>query len=89
MYEKILAENLTVAATEEIVRQILHHTPTKGDYLSQEEISKFIEKLKSKWRGAKFRLIQTRIRSKLIIEIKGSLEESTLKIKKILEKLSQ
>ncbi len=89
LYEKILAENLSVAATEEKVRQILHHVPTKGNYLPQEQLTRFFKQLKSKWSNTEFKLIQTRIKSKLVIEIKGSLEESGIKIQKILEKLTQ
>ena len=87
LYEKILAENLTVASTEEKVRQIIYQIETKGTRLEKEELTKIINKLKHKWSISNFKLIQTRIRSKLIIEIKGDLEETSYKIKNILDKL--
>ncbi len=89
VYEKILAENLTVAATEEVVRQILHNVKSEGDSLSYEERLKLIEKLKSKWQNLDLKIVQTRIKGKLIFEVKGSLKETSLTIKKILEKLTE
>ncbi len=89
LYEKVLAENLTVASTEEEVRKIIHNTKTRGNPLQEKELVKIIEKLKNKWLVNNFKLIQTRIRSKLIIEIKGDLKQTSERIKKILEKLME
>lgn len=88
-YEKILAKNLTVTQTEELVREIIYKTKTKGKYLSSEEKLRWIEKLKLKWQNLKLKIIQTQIRSKIIFEIRGNLEKTTLTVKEILEKLTK
>lgn len=88
-YEKILAKNLTVIQTEELVREIIYKTKTKGKYLSSEEKLRWIDKLKLKWQNLKLKIIQTQIRSKIIFEIRGNLEKTTLTVKEILEKLTK
>jgi ParB family chromosome partitioning protein len=89
LYEKILAENLTVAQTEEEVRGILHQIKTKGQYLSKQETSRLTERLKEYSKNIKTKIVQTRIKTKLILEMKGSLEETTPLLQKILEKLTE
>ncbi len=89
LYEKILSENLTVARTEETVREIIHKIKTTGQYLTNEEILRCIDSLKAKYKNISAKIIQTRIKSKFVIEIKGSLQEGTAVLKQILKKLTE
>lgn len=83
LYEKILAENLTVKQSEEEVRRMLHQTESKGIYLSEDDKDELSKKIKAKFPELKSEIIQTRIKGKVIFEIKGSLEKTTKVIKEL------
>ena len=86
-YEKILSDSLTVLQTEEMVREKLHSIKTVGSYLTTNEKDNLIGKITSNQDKIKVKITQTRIKSKLIIEIKGSLDETNKEIKKLLKKI--
>ncbi len=85
VYEKVLTENLTVAQTEESVREILYSLSSDGEYLSPELRDLLIQKLEDDVENLNVKIIQTRTRSRLIYEVKGSLEVTTPIIRKIAE----
>lgn len=89
IYEMILAGNLSVAQTEEKVREALHQIKDGGKYVSPEKIKSLITKIKKDFPNAKIKLIQTRIKGKLIFEIKGSLKNSSFFLERIIDKLTQ
>lgn len=89
VYEKVLANNLTVSQTEAEVREILHQVKDKGEYLSKEKIKRFIEKIKKDFPNAKVKVIQTRIKGKIIFEIKDNVKNSSSFLEKIINKLTQ
>lgn len=89
IYEKVLAENLTVSETENLVREVLYQVKATGDYLPKNKLAGYIQKLKSLWNNLEIKIIQTRIRSKIIFEIRGSLDESGMIVEKILNKLTK
>lgn len=84
VYEKVLAKNLTVFETEELVREILYGVKTKGETLTSDEKENYLNRF---GKEIKAKIIQTRIKSKLIIEIKGSLEKTTKILRSILEQI--
>lgn len=87
IYEKVLAKNLTVAQTEALVREKKHQVKTEGKYIDKnylEKVKKIIEK-----EGVEIKIIQSRLRSRIIITAKGSLKESSIKVKKILSVLEK
>lgn len=84
-YEKILAHSLTVAQTEALVRELLYQVKTEGEVISQEEKENYLKKLP---KDVSLKIIQTRIKSKLIFEIKGSLKKTTQAVKLLLERLT-
>jgi len=86
-YENILKKNLTIWQTEELVRELIYQIKTEGERLKKEESTQFINKFKEK--GIDVRIIQTRIKTKLILEIKGSLKETTGKLKELIKKLAE
>lgn len=86
VYEKVLAKNLTVLETEELIREILYGVKTEGETLTREEKEGYLTQLGPEIKG---KIIQTRIKSKLEIEVKGSLLKTTKIIRSILEKLKE
>lgn len=88
LYEKILSENFTVRQTEMAVREYLYQVKSVGKYINKETIAKSVKKTEEKYPGANIQIVQTRIKGKIIFEIKGNLETSSKTIKHLLEKLS-
>jgi len=87
LYEKILGENYSVKQTEEAVRDYLYQVKSVGKYINKENIEKQTKKIKEKFPELNIQIIQTRIRGRVILEIKGDLEKSSKILKLILEKL--
>ncbi|MBI4225657.1 hypothetical protein HY612_00930 [Candidatus Roizmanbacteria bacterium] len=85
VYEKVLADSLNVKATEELVRDILYGVSTQGEYISPEEKNNFIQKITALKKNLSLRIIQTRIKSKIILEIKGDLEKTSKEIRGFLK----
>jgi len=82
VYEKVLSKNLTTLETDEIIRDYLYAIKSEGEYLSKDEKKSMIDYLDS-LDQISTKIIQSRIKSKLILEFKGSLKETTEKLKKI------
>lgn len=83
VYEKILAENLTVIKTEELVRELLFHVSSKGDKVDEHIAKNTQTALQKKYPDLKLQIKQTRIKSTIIIEQKGSLDKTTPLVKHI------
>lgn len=71
IYEIVLRDNLTVLQTEEMVRKKLHGVSSDGEYVEQIKIQNLNSKLKNVF-NAQTKVTQTRIKTKLLIEWKGS-----------------
>jgi len=86
-FEEILKKSLTVIQTEELVREYLYGIKTKGNHLRikvKEEMTKnFLEK----YPETKIKIIQTRVKGKIIIEIKGDLTKTSKAIINIINQL--
>lgn len=87
VYEKILSHNLTVMQTEELVRDVVHAIKSRGRYLDENYKNNIIAKLSAIYRNMRVKLIQSRIKSKLIFEIKGNLEETNKTLTIIVDKI--
>lgn len=85
IYEKVLADNLTIRQTEELIREVIYEIKDKGNYLKTKEKQKIIEGIKNKYQKVEVKISQTRTRGSLFIEIKGNLETTS----KILKELGQ
>ncbi len=84
VYERVLTDNLTVSQTEESVREILYSVSSDGEYLKSELRDSLTSKLMED-ENVNVKIIQTRTRSRLIYEIKGNLEVTTPRIRKLVE----
>lgn len=87
VYEKVLTKNLTVLETEDLIRELLHNVKSAGQELAKEEKEALINKIIGKYKNSNVKITQTRIKSKLLIEIKGSLEKTTPILRSLLEKI--
>lgn len=83
VYEMVLEKNLNIPQTEEIVRQMLYQIKNEGNLLSLEEKNQLIKKIESLGERVKAKITQTRVKSKIVIEIKGSLKKTTNFLTKI------
>ena len=88
LYEKILGENYTVRQTESAVREYLYQVKSIGKYINKENTEKVIQIIKQEYPELIVQIIQTRIKGKVIFEVKGSLEKSSKILKLVLEKLA-
>jgi len=85
VYEKVLSDSLTVKGTEELVRDILYGVKTEGEYISPEEKASFIQKITSLKKNLNLKIIQTRIKSKIILEVKGNLEITSKEVRNLMK----
>ncbi len=84
LYEKILGENFTVQQTESEVRNYLYQVKSIGKYINKEAQEKLTKKIKERYPEVEIQIIQTRIKGKIIFEVRGNLEKSSKEIKNIL-----
>lgn len=85
IYEKVLADNLTIRQTEELIREIVYEIKDKGNYLKTKEKQEIINQIKNKYQKIEVKISQTRTKGSLFLEIKGDLETTS----KVLKKLGQ
>lgn len=86
IYEKVLSESLTVKGTEEAVRDALYGIKTQGEYIKTEERDNYIQKIIGLKKNLSLKIIQTRIKSKIIFEIKGNLDNTSKELRDLLKR---
>ncbi|MGB9883094.1 MAG: hypothetical protein ACPLRN_01075 [Microgenomates group bacterium] len=88
IYEKVLAENLTLKQLDELIRDELYGIKDKGEFIKKEEKEKWKEQFKKKYsEEVDIKIYQTRTRGKILIEIKGNLEKTSKFLKRIVSGL--
>ncbi len=75
VYERVLADNLSVAATEVLVRETLYNLQDTGEHLKKEQIDMFVRKMNH--RGIDATVLQTRTKGKITLQVKGNLEHTS------------
>lgn len=83
LYEKILTKNLKTSQTEALVREILYGIKTTVNRLTEQEKLILIENITRGNKDIKVLITQTRIKSKIIIEIKSDLDKASNLLKKL------
>ncbi|GIW63658.1 MAG: hypothetical protein KatS3mg091_460 [Patescibacteria group bacterium] len=86
LYEEILKNNYTAAQTEERVRNILHNIYEQGysRYYSEDKLKKLKKAIKEKLNhNVMVKIVQSRVKTKLVIELKANLLESNLMLKQL------
>jgi len=86
-FEEILKRSLTVIQTEELVRDYLYGIKTKGNHLRENVKEEIIKKFLEKYPDAKIKIVQTRVKGKIVIEIKGDLTTTSKAISDITNQL--
>jgi hypothetical protein len=89
VYEKTLAQNLTVLQTEELVREYLYHLKAGGDHIEKDRLEHLVRGVEQKQKGVSVKVLQTRIKAKVVLEIKGNLQKTSQALITILEDLSK
>lgn len=77
VYEETLSKSLSTYQLEERVRQILHNIDTTGNQADSTVKEGIINSLQEKYTGLQVKVVQTRIKTKVILELKGNLEQTT------------
>lgn len=88
-YEKVLAKSLPAHETEHFIREILYDIKVDSNMMTKKELSDFTEMFKDLHKGVNFKIIQTRLRGKIICEIKGGAKDTSLILRKLAQKLTQ
>lgn len=87
-YESILSHSLSISQTEEYVRSILYGIKSEGSYLSIEEKKRYESMISRENKAVHTSIIQSRIKTKIIIEISGQLSDTTPILQSIVGKMS-
>lgn len=77
LYEEILSHTMSIAQTEQRVRELLHQVNSDGEYVSPEDMKQFADRISKSLGGARVQVVQTRIKCKIVIEQTGNLEKTT------------
>lgn len=78
LYEEILKNGYTALQTERRIREILYLVDNYGNYVNKDKIKAYEERIEnSLGEGAKANIIQTRIKTKIVIEMPGNLAKTT------------
>jgi ParB-like chromosome segregation protein Spo0J len=87
LYEAVLRENLSVQATEEQVRMKLHNVSSEGEYINSDHIRQVTTAAAESY-GATVKVVQTRVKTKILFEWKGSRKQRKEGVTKLLHALS-
>jgi len=88
-YENVLKNNLTVAQTENLIRGIIYGLKSDGKYLQTVDFEETIKAMKEKNPDINLKIIQSRVKSKIIIEIVGSLAKTSPLIRNWLRRATE
>ncbi|PIY69191.1 hypothetical protein COY90_01860 [Candidatus Roizmanbacteria bacterium CG_4_10_14_0_8_um_filter_39_9] len=87
-YEMVLGNSFTVSQTEELIREMLYQTKTVGEHMEKKEIDLLTHEIEIA-HDVKVKVVQTRIKTKCLIEISGSLQDATPRLRSILKILGE
>jgi ParB family chromosome partitioning protein len=83
VYEEILSHDLSTLELEERVREILHNIQTDGEHIDAKLKEQIIARIHDIDPDIQAKVIQTRIKAKIILELKGSLAQTSKILKKV------
>jgi hypothetical protein len=82
-YEEVLSKSLNTGKTEELVREKLFHLKSLGKRIDQQTREKIIEKFKKIDKDLQTKIVQTRVRTQVILTMKGDYKRTTEVLKKL------
>ena len=83
LYETILRKSLPTSQLEDLVRERLYNISARGDKIDRSTKNKLEQLFSALGHDIKVKVIQTRVRSKLTIEMAGNAETTSGTLKKI------
>lgn len=86
-YKIILEKNLNVIEAENLVRQENYQIVKVGDRLNKDELSAIVSNIKKANPDLDVKVVQTRIKGKIVLETKGETAKTTKIIQNITSKL--
>lgn len=87
IYEKVLGDSLSSLQTEYLVREHLHGVKTDGDYFPQIEKDKYVFEGTKHHSKVVVDMKQSRIKTRLTVEIKGSVKDANTLFRTLLPKI--
>lgn len=91
LFKRILKENSTVRQTEELAREIKAkqqvREPRKKDKLYIPELDELAKTIKQTYAADKVKIDQSRSLARIVIEVKGDIEQTTPKVKDLIKAL--
>jgi len=88
VYTKVLSNNLTIRDTEELIRDAIYGIETNGNYIKDNDKEKLRKDLLKTFPETDVKILQTKIKGKIIIETTGSLDKTSRIIRELVKKLS-
>ena len=88
-YKEILTKSLTTVQAEELIRQIKFTVSTTNEQLSKEKLEGLIAEIKKVFPQIQLKIVQTRIKGKIIMELKGPTGETSEFIKQISNRITK
>jgi hypothetical protein len=85
LYEQILSKEMSALDLEEAVRNILYGTKSEGDPIEKKASAAIERKIKAIDPDAQVKIIQTRVKSKVVIELKGNRSKTSDFLRKLSE----
>lgn len=85
VYEKVLSQNLNVIQTEILVRQKKYQILTQGKYFDSQKLDTLKKTLKK--HNIEFEVIQSQVKTKIILVFKGNLEKGGKFLNKFFQSL--
>jgi len=89
MYEMVLQQNFSTSALEEQVRTVLYNISSDGEHIGDSIKTDLRQAIENIDPHLRVKIIQSRIRAKIIIEMDGGLTQSSPIIEKITSKLKE
>lgn len=72
VYQEILAKGLTSQQTEELIRLKNYDITSEPEKVSPSELQILIDEIQEKMKGVQVKVVQTRIKGKITLELKGN-----------------
>lgn len=88
-YETVLAKSLSAQQTDDLIREMIYDIKPDANMLTRDEIKTYNKKFQEVFHDIELKIIQTRVRGKIVCEIKGGAKDTSLALRSILEKLTQ
>lgn len=88
VYEEVLSGSLTAVQTEERVRELLFDIKAAGTHISKDDLQILALDAMKKYPRTSIKILQSRVKSSIMIEVKGNLETTSATIRRLMKQLT-